>query len=219
MPKYPCLVLDHDDTVVQSEKTLAYPFFCQTLAQCRPDATISFHEYVHGCHDYGFANMCRYKFQFTEQELEEEHAAWLEYIKSHIPDPYPGIEKIIHRQKQAGGLVCVVSHSSKQNITRDYSVHFGIQPDAIYGRDLPEHLCKPSTYPLEQIMKHYDLQPKDILVVDDMKLAWQMAHPLKVEVAFAGWGKLEFPELSKEMQTLCDYSFYSTKELENFLFG
>ena len=25
MLKYPCLVLDHDDTVVQSEKTIGYP--------------------------------------------------------------------------------------------------------------------------------------------------------------------------------------------------
>ena len=28
MLKYPCLVLDHDDTVVQSEATVNYPFFC-----------------------------------------------------------------------------------------------------------------------------------------------------------------------------------------------
>ena len=27
MLKYPCLVLDHDDTVVQSEATVNYPYF------------------------------------------------------------------------------------------------------------------------------------------------------------------------------------------------
>ena len=31
MLKYPCLVLDHDDTVVQSEATVNYPFFCYIL--------------------------------------------------------------------------------------------------------------------------------------------------------------------------------------------
>jgi len=29
MLKNPCLVLDHDDTVVQSEATVNYPFFVQ----------------------------------------------------------------------------------------------------------------------------------------------------------------------------------------------
>ena len=29
MLKYPCLVLDHDDTVVQSEATVNYPFFVE----------------------------------------------------------------------------------------------------------------------------------------------------------------------------------------------
>ena len=35
MLKYPCLVLDHDDTVVQSERTIGYPFFCYILDQYR----------------------------------------------------------------------------------------------------------------------------------------------------------------------------------------
>ena len=42
MLKYPCLVLDHDDTVVQTEKVLGYPYFCKILPDFRPDATISF---------------------------------------------------------------------------------------------------------------------------------------------------------------------------------
>ena len=31
MLRYPCLVLDHDDTVVQSEATVNYPFFVYIL--------------------------------------------------------------------------------------------------------------------------------------------------------------------------------------------
>lgn len=41
MLKYPCLVLDHDDTVVQSERTIGYPFFCYILDQYRPGQTVS----------------------------------------------------------------------------------------------------------------------------------------------------------------------------------
>ena len=218
MLKYPCLVLDHDDTVVQSEKTIGYPFFCYILSQYRPGQSITFQDYVYDCHQLGFSDMCRQRFQFTPQELIDEYIGWMEYVKTHIPAPFPGIGDVIRRQKQEGGLICVVSHSSVQNITRDYDVHFGVQPDAIYGWDYPEHQRKPNPYPLEHIMERYGFRAKDLLVVDDMKLAWQMVQPVGVEIAFAAWGKTEFPELSQEMRTLCNYSFDSAKELERFLF-
>ena len=71
MLKYPYLVLDHDDTVVQTEKTIGYPYFCYILDQFRPGETISFADYVQDCHNYGFAEMCRRRWQFTEEELIE----------------------------------------------------------------------------------------------------------------------------------------------------
>ena len=219
MLKYRCLVLDHDDTVVQTEKTLGYPYFCKILDQFRPGQTISFEDYVLDCHNYGFAEMCRLRGDFTPQEQKEEYLGWMEYVMTHIPDVFPGIRELIHRQKAEGGLVCVVSHSSIENITRDYQHHFGIQPDAIYGWDLPKEKRKPNPYPLLDIMEKYQLQPSDILVVDDMKLAWKMAHPLNVPIAFAAWGKLDFPELSREMKELCDYSFDSPAELREFMFN
>ena len=218
MLKFPCLVLDHDDTVVQSEKTIGYPFFCKILKEFRPGASISFHDYVMDCCHLGFAEMCRKRFQFTEQELIDEYIGWMTHIRTNIPAPFPGIADVIRRQKEAGGLVCVVSHSSIENITRDYAVHIGVQPDAIYGWDLPENQRKPNPYPLKDIMTQYHLTPQDLLVVDDMKLAWIMANPLNVKVAFAAWGKKEFPEISEEMTRLCDYSFDSPKDLDNFLF-
>jgi len=52
-----------------------------------------------------------------------------------------------------------------------------------------------------------------------MKLAWMMAHPLGVDIAFAAWGKQEFPELSGEMRSICDYAFDSPADLEAFLFA
>ena len=218
MLKYPCLVLDHDDTVVQTEKTLGYPYFCQVLEQFRPGQTISFKDYVQDCHDYGFAQMCRRRWQFTKEEELEEYQGWMAYVMTHIPDVFPGIGDIIRKQKEEGGLVCVVSHSSLQNITRDYSHHFGIQPDAIYGWDLPETQRKPNPYPLLDIMEKFKLQPQDILVVDDMKLAWKMANPLHVEVAFAAWGKPDFPDLREEMIRLCQHSFDSPAGLYSYLF-
>lgn len=218
MLKYPCLVLDHDETVVQSEKTIGYPCFCQTLSRIRPGRTLTLEGYIGGCHDLGFVNMCRQRWAFTEAELQEEYQDWMEYVRIHIPDPFPGVERIIRRQKDEGGIICVVSHSSSRSITRDYEVHFGIQPDRIYGCDLPEEQQKPHPYPLLDIMDRWHLLPGEILVVDDMKLAWKMAHPLGVPIAFAAWGKRDFPEIRAEMNALCDFSFDSTESFYRFLF-
>lgn len=218
MLKYPCLVLDHDDTVVQSEATVNYPYFCYILDQFRPGTKITLQEYTEGCFHLGFADMCRQWYGFTEQELVDEYLGWKKYIEHHVPAPYPGIERIIRRQKENGGLICVVSHSCNQNITRDYTTHFGILPDEIYGWDLPEEKRKPSTYPLEQIMAKYNLSPKQLLVVDDMKPAWEMASKVGTPIAFAGWSRKDCPEITAEMTRLCDYAFDSTQTLEYFLF-
>lgn len=218
MLKYPCLVLDHDDTVVQSEATINYPFFVYILDQFRPGTTISLEEYVEGCCHLGFADMCRKWYNFTEQELLDEYKGWQEYIKHHIPAAFPGIDRIIRRQKEEGGIICVVSHSSDQNILRDYREHFGITPDAIYSWDLPAHLRKPSTFALEDIMKRYHLSPSQLLVVDDMKPAYEMASAAGVPIAFAAWGRTDYPEIAAEMRSLCDFFFDSTEALEKFLF-
>lgn len=218
MLKYPCLVLDHDDTVVQSEKTINYPYFCYILDQFRLGTKITWNAYIQGCNSLGFVEMCRQKYHFTEQELLEEYKGWKDFIRTHTPDAYPGIEQIIRRQKAEGGILCVVSHSGTENIMRDYQTHFDILPDAIYGWDLPEHQRKPNPYPLEDIMEKHNLSPTQLLVVDDMKPAWEMANKVHVPTAFAGWSKTDNPAITEEMTRLCNFSFFSTKELEKFLF-
>lgn len=216
--KYTCLVLDHDDTVVQSESTVNYPFFCYILNEFRPGRTITLEEYVRGCCDLGFAQMCKQWYGFTKAELKEEYERWQEYIMDHTPAPFRGVGEIIRRQKEQGGLICVVSHSCTRNITRDYEAHFGLQPDCIFGWDYPEHQRKPNPYPLIEIMKQYQLSPKDLLVVDDMKPAYDMAKAAGVEIAFAGWGRKEYPNIYAQMKSLCDYTFDTPEELTAFLY-
>ena len=136
---------------------------------------------------------------------------------THTPAPYPGMDAVIHRQKAEGGLVCVVSHSHKDNIIRDYSTHFNILPDAIYGWELPAEQRQPPPYPLLDIMERYNLKQEEILVVDDMKLACQMATPLGIQVAYSGWNGLGIPDVESEMQQLCDFSFDTTEKHYKYL--
>lgn len=218
MLRYPCLVLDHDNTVVRSEATVNYPYFCRVLERFRPGQKITPREYTEGCYHLGFVNLCRQYYSFTDQELDAEYLGWLDYVRDHIPELCPGMDRIIRRQKQEGGLVCVLSQSGRENILRDYRAHIGILPDAVYSWDLPSEQRKPSPWALRDIMERYSLSPSRILVVDDMKPACQMAREAGVEIAFAGWSREDFPEIRKEMRGLCDYSFDSTEELEKFLF-
>ena len=216
--RYPCLVLDHDDTVVQSEATINYPFFCEILRSYRPGRTITWEEYAEGCFHMGFVQMCREKFGFSQQELQEENASWRAYIQQHIPTIFPGIERIIQRQKAEGGLICVVSCSDSQNIARDYRHHFGLLPDAVFGWDAPEDRRKPNPYPLLEIMRRFSLRPEELLVVDDMKTGCEMARKADVPVAFAAWGRKDCPALCEEMERLCDFTFSSPEDLEKLLF-
>ena len=216
--RYKCLVLDHDDTVVQTEKTIGYPYFRDYIERIRPGKTLSFPEYVRDCNNMVFADMCRERWQMTEEELTEEYLGWKAYSRVNVPEVCGGIGEVIRRQKEAGGIVCVSSLSTREIIERDFLHHFGILPDAIYDYDLPIPQRKPSPYALEQIMVDYGLDAEDILMVDDMKLGWAMAAQLGIDTAFAGWSKQEFPELSEEMRSVCNFTFLSPRDLEEFLF-
>lgn len=219
MLKYPCLVLDHDDTVVQSEATVNYPCFCRFLEQYRPNLSISLADYVGECNKMPFVEMCKARFGFTDTELNEEYLFWKAYAREHIPDAFPGIGDVLHKYRKSGGRICVVSMSAEENILRDYRVHFGFEPDMIFGWDLPAEKRKPDPYALEQIKLHFGFAADEILVVDDMKFAVDMARAAGSSIAFAGWGRKDFPAICAEMESLSDFSFYSTEDLEKFLFN
>ena len=130
-------------------------------------------------------------------------------------DANVGIDEL----KVLGGKVCVVSHSCNENINRDYSRNFGILPDDIFGWDLPEELRKPNDYALKVIIETYGFSPQELLVVDDMKLAYTMAKKQGVPIAFAAWGRKNCPAICEEMRRICDFSFDTPQEFGKFLFG
>ena len=220
MLKYKCLVLDHDDTAVASEVTVNYPCFLLAIEKLRPgEARMEYEEFLDWCFRYEFAEFLRVRYQFTDGELSDEYRMWKEYAEARIPPAYEGIREIIQEQKRRGGLVCVASLSGYDIITRDYRVHFGVEPDLVFSADDPRPQRKPHSYPLERIMETYSLSPADLLVVDDLKTGYDMANQAGVEIAFAGWGRQNAKKLYDQMATVCDYIFDEPKELYDFLFG
>ncbi len=218
MLKYPCLVLDHDDTVVRTEETINYPCFCQYLAQYFPGYTLTLEQYIHGCYSLGFVQMCRQWFSFSEAQCRHEYDYWQHYIAHHMPQVYPGVGPLLRMQKDRGGKIIVVSHSNREVIQRDYLHHFGILPDAVYGWDLPEAQRKPSPYPVLDVMERFGYTREQILVVDDMTPGWEMARTAGVKIAFSAWGRQNYPQILLDMGGRCDFTFHNAAQLQSFLF-
>lgn len=218
MLRYRCLVLDHDDTTVNSTRLVNYPQFLEALKHFRPGFQMSLEEYMLHCFDPGFYEMCEKTLHYTPQEMAEHLEMWKQYHKTHHPEFFPGIPELIQRQKNEGGYVCVVSHSSDDVIRAAYA-HAGVpQPDLIYGAEQPAEKRKPSPWPMEQIMKKLQLQPKDMIMIDDMPLGSTMSHAVGVKFACAGWcGTL--PQIEKKMRQVSDYYFETVPDICRFLFS
>lgn len=215
--RYQCLVLDHDDTVMDSTAHIHYPAFLQAMEQMRPQVHMTLDEYFRMNFNPGFMAYCTDALHFTPEDVAQEHAIWQAYVKTHIPTVYPGVAEIIRRQKAAGGYVCVASHSVGENILRDYAANGLPQPDLVFGWELPPELRKPAPYSLEQIMQKLSLPPSELLMVDDLKPGYEMARRCGVTFAAAGWA-YDIPQIRRFMEGNCDLYFADPEDLAKYLF-
>ena len=217
MLKYKCLVLDHDDTTVDSTATVHYPSFVEYMEKYHPDRMLTLEEYFEYNFDPGVIPMFTEICGLSESELREEEAYWNAYVQNHIPKAYPGIRGILEEQKARGGRVCVVSHSFSENIRRDYRENGLPEPDLIFGWESPPEQRKPSPWPLEQIMRAFGYRPGDLLVVDDLKPGYDMAKAAGVPFAAAGWAN-DIGKIETFMRKNCGLYFKTVEELRKYLF-
>ena len=215
--KYKCLVLDHDDTVVDSTASIHYPAFLEALRIMRPGATISLEDYFRDNFAPGFIEMCKQRYDMTEDELEIEVEIWKKYVENHTALAYPGMKQIIEKFRKKGGKICVVSHSYDFNIRRDYEANDLPMPDMIFGWECPPEQRKPYTYALEKIAKEYGIMPQEMLMVDDLKPGYDMAKSYGVPFVGAGWPN-DIPEIRSFMEKNSDYYFTKVSDFEKFLF-
>lgn len=206
--KYPCLVLDHDDTLVNSSATIHYPSFIAFLKKARPEMgeKYSFEDYILRNFDPGYYPFCREELRYTDGEMAEEYEFWKQFVKERVPQAYPGWREILEEHKRQGGIITVVSHSLSENIYRDYEKNGLPKPDAVYGWELPPEHRKPNTWPLEQVMTRFSLTPEELIMVDDLKPGYDMAAAAGVDFAAAGWA-YNVPEIEafmrKNVKTYC----------------
>ena len=214
--KYPCLVLDHDDTTVNSTATVHYPCFVEYMEKYFPDVHLTLEEYFRYNFEPGVIDLFTKICGMTWEQMMDEENYWKEYVKHHVPAAYPGIREILEEQKKRGGKICVVSHSFADYIRRDYRLNGLPEPDLIFGWEQPPEQRKPSVYPLEQIMKTFGMKPEELLVVDDLKPGYDMARAAGVPFAAAGWAN-DIPEIEHFMRENCGLYFKKVVEFGNFL--
>ena len=97
MLKYPCLVLDHDDTAVNSTATVHYPAFVEFMKIHRPDLRMTLEEYFRYNFDPGVIPFFRDICGLTEAEMKEEEIFWQGFVQHRVPEAYPGIRGIALR--------------------------------------------------------------------------------------------------------------------------
>ena len=216
--KFPCLVVDHDDTVVNSTATVHYPCFVQYTKQFFPKYRCSLKEYFLKNFDPGVVSFFRDEVGMSDEDMMHEQAYWNDYVQSHIPRAYDGIRGILTEQKRRGGLFCVVSHSYRDNILRDYRKNDLPEPDMVFGWEYPAEKRKPQPDALYEIMDTFRLSPDQLLVLDDLKPGYDMARSGGVRFAAAGWAN-DISEIETFMRSKCDLYFKTVPELYSFLFN
>ena len=218
MANYKCLVLDHDDTVVQSAKTVNYPSYVESLHILRPGMSLSYEEFTVGLFRDDFEHFCSTAFGYTRQELDWHFNFWKSYVRTHKPPVYAGIPELLQRFRKEGGIICMASYSAVENISRDFKENIGFLPDRIYSADLPPEKRKPNPFPLQDIMEYYHLEPQQLLMVDDMRGGLDMANRCGVPFACAGWSH-DVQEVADFMRTQSPVYLKTVDDFSRLVFG
>lgn len=215
--RFPCLVLDHDDTVVNSTATVHYPSFVEYAKLNNLNVNYSLEDYFRKNFHPGIIEFFR-EAGIDDEMMKDEQEFWNEYVQHHVPKSYEGIKELLWEQKNAGVKLCVISHSYSKNILRDYRENGLPEPDMVFGWELPHDKRKPDPYAVFEIMKRYGFKSEELLIIDDLKPGYDMAKAANVPFAAAGWA-YDVPEIENFMRTNCDLYFKTVSEFRAYLEG
>jgi phosphoglycolate phosphatase/pyrophosphatase PpaX len=218
--RYKCLILDHDDTAVNSTAVIHYPAHVEVMKILRPGMKpIGLDGWFIKNFHPGIMNYLTRELGMDERELNKEYEIWREFNSNHVPDFFPGFIEALYEYKKRGGIIAVTSHSEKDIIEKHYSLYPGkkkVIPDIVFGWDDDEHKRKPSAWPVLEILKKYGLNRHEALIVDDLKPAVLMSRNTGVPVVAAGWSH-NIPQIRDYMEKNCLAYFNTVKDFKHFI--
>lgn len=217
--RYRCLMLDHDDTVTNSAVETNYPNMLESLAILRPgmEKNLTLEEFLLGTLN-GYSEWVSERYGYTPQEIDWQYAFWKEAVMKNRPSFVAGMADFLTRYRAAGGIICVATHSYRVMIETDFAANCGFQPHYLNCWDDPVEHRKPYPYPIEEAMRRFGLEKKDILVVDDLDTGHSMARAAGVDAAAAFWC-ITTPKMEQQLTATAAYAFYRVEELRQLIFG
>jgi HAD superfamily hydrolase (TIGR01509 family) len=127
---------------------------------------------------------------------------------------YPGMENILCSIKEHGKILALFTGKGTYTATITLQ-EFRIDKYFDYmvtGNDVVKH--KPSSEGLLKIMKHFALQPEELLMVGDAVSDVKAAHEAGVKIAAVVWDSYA---KEKVLQMKTDFVFNDTKEFQRWL--
>ncbi|HLF20783.1 MAG TPA: HAD-IA family hydrolase [Bacteroidota bacterium] len=153
----------------------------------------------------------------SRDQLDEAMVEYLRFYKDHhsqLAKLYPGIKEVLGFLKQQGRTVALFTGKGVHttSITLD---EFGIRPYFDYvvtGNDVRKH--KPSAEGIQKIISHFQLKPKEVLMVGDAVSDVKAAHASGVKIAAVVWDSYSRESV---LQMLPDYVFHDVGEFQAWL--
>jgi len=194
--KYKGLLLDFDDTMVESTESIHYPIYVDCLKKMKPHMTpVSIKEWFWLNHEPGISAFLRQIY--NEEEMVEEYNFWKESVAKYpLPKLYPGILEFAKDFQSQGGKIAILSLGQKPQIEQTCAEH-GLTVDYISGWTDDETKRKPNAYPALEAMREMGVQPEQCLLVDDLSPGLKMAQKVGVKACLATWIN---PVLLKEVE-------------------
>ena len=199
--RYRCILIDHDDTAVDSTAAIHYPAHLEALRVLRPGRTPPSREQWLLCNFHGIMAYLVGELGMTEAELKTEFEIWRSYTTTRVPPFFPGFLDLLEDYRRYGGRVAVISHSEKEVIEGHYVAARNppFLPDLIFGWEHDEQRRKPSPWPVREALARFGCAAPEALIVDDLKPGVLMSRATGVPIAAAGWSH-QVPEIEQYMR-------------------
>jgi phosphoglycolate phosphatase/pyrophosphatase PpaX len=218
--RYRCLIVDHDDTAVDGTRKVHYPAHLRAMEILRPgEEVVDLDTWFAKNFHPGISAFLLDELALTEEEMVVEQRIWREYTSRGTPEFYPGFLDALHAYQQRGGLVVVASHSEEPVIRAHYlaaSDGRPVVPDLVFGWELGPERRKPNPWPVEETLRQLRLDPRDVLVVDDLKPGVDMALAAGADAAAAFWSH-DIPAIREFMRRTCVATFETVAEFGEFI--
>lgn len=219
--KVKLLLVDHDDTAVESSREIHWPAHVAVMGELRPhQQACSFETWMEKNHSPGIRSFLFDEIGFTLQEREREVAVWRSFTARITPRFFPGFLHVLRDFAAAGGVVGVVSHSEEAIIRRHYRERGeGFEPAFVYAwNEHDRSKMKPAPFPVLDCLARCGLAKEDCAVLDDLSPGIEMARAAGVAALGAGWGH-SVQSVARDMRAICDEYFTTVEDFRAYLLG